>query len=361
MRSGPLLTSRALTAASRLAVLAVAALAALALVGTASAAPGRPQGLRVVDTTRSSITISWRKPAGAVRYRIYKRGNYLRTITNRRAIVSGIYCHRRYGIDVRAVDASGEVGPAATRSVRKGTGCVPRARIERRNRGWSCRRPLARIAARHGGRLPLLVKINFTRYVHIDPGVIEIRGGCRGDANPNTIDLILKVGGNGRTRGGTVDAIKIRENPHDIQITGYANCGPRGRNEHQDGAAIQGGRNIEFIDFMWGNWKRRRATCHGAAGTFIPGVVNNWPVRGMSCIRCKSVSCNHGMFIDESTGTLVEDSRWRSGNPADRSGMLPTGERGMCDHGSDPCVINRAVARNYTIRGNRCDKWPYGS
>jgi hypothetical protein len=23
-------------------------------------------------------------------------------------------------------------------------------------------------------------------------------------------------------------------------------------------------------------------------------------------------------------------------------------------------VINRPVARNYTIRGNRCDRWPYG-
>ena len=85
--------------------------------------------------------------------------------------------------------------------------------------------------------------------------------------------------GNGRTRGGTADAIKVREDPHDIQITGSANCGPQGvgpdrrpdtdDDQHQDGAQIQGGNRIEFIDFRWGKWKKRKATCQGAAGTFV--------------------------------------------------------------------------------------------
>jgi hypothetical protein len=80
--------------------------------------------------------------------------------------------------------------------------------------------------------------------VNISPGVIDIQHGCRGDGNSNTIDLILKVQGNGRTKGGTFDAIKVHHDPHDIQTTGYANCGPRNSSGHQDGAQIMGGNTI---------------------------------------------------------------------------------------------------------------------
>jgi hypothetical protein len=246
---------------------------------------------------------------------------------------------------------------------------VPRSRIVRTNRGFSCRRPLAAIARSRGGRLPLLVELRFTRYVNIEPGTVEIRRGCRGDANPNTIDLILRVHGNGRTRGGTVDAIKIREDPHDIQITGFANCGPQGvgpdgrpdtnDDQHQDGAQIQGGNRIHFIDFRWGNWAQRRATCQGAAGTFVPGSVNGWPVRNMACIRCRSVSCNHGMLISRAQGTVVRNSMWRSGNPADRRGILANGQTGLCNHGSPPCLIPAGESTGNRISGQFCDRWPY--
>jgi hypothetical protein len=245
----------------------------------------------------------------------------------------------------------------------------PRSRIVLTNRGWSCRRPLAQIARSRGGRLPLLVELKFTRWVSIEPGTVEIRRGCRGDGKTNTIDLILKIHGNGRTRGGTVDAIKVREDPHDIQITGYAHCGPQGvgpdgrpdtgDDEHQDGAQIQGGTRIHFIDFRWGNWNTRRATCQGAAGTFVPGSVNGWPVRNMACIRCRSVSCNHGMLISRSTGTVVRNSKWRSGNPADRRGILANGQTGLCDHGSPPCLVPRGESTGTRISGQFCDRWPY--
>jgi hypothetical protein len=244
-----------------------------------------------------------------------------------------------------------------------------RSRIVRTNRGFSCTRPLARIARGHGRGLPLLVKIKFTRYVNLEPAVIELRHGCRGDGNSNTIDLILKVDGNGRTRGGTTDAIKLREDPHDIQITGYANCGPQGvgpdgrpdtdDDQHQDGAQIQGGNRIAFIGFKWGKWRKRKATCQGAAGTFVPGRVNDWPVRNISCIRCKSVSCNHGMLLSRSVDTVVRNSKWRSGNPADRRGTLANGQTGLCNFGSDPCVVNRGEAIGFQISGQFCDKWRY--
>jgi hypothetical protein len=244
-----------------------------------------------------------------------------------------------------------------------------RWRIVRTNRGFSCTRPLARIARGHGRGLPLLVKIKFTRYVNLAPAVIELRHGCRGDGNSNTIDLILKVDGNGRTRGGTTDAIKLREDPHDIQITGYANCGPQGvgpdrrpdtdDDQHQDGAQIQGGNRIAFIGFKWGKWRKRKATCQGAAGTFVPGSVNDWPVRNVSCIRCKSVSCNHGMLISGSVDTVVRNSKWRSGNPADRRGILANGQTGLCNFGTDPCMVDRSRASGVQISGQFCDRWPY--
>jgi hypothetical protein len=246
---------------------------------------------------------------------------------------------------------------------------VAGAAIVRWNRGFTCSRPLDAIARARGGTLPLIVRIRFTRFRAINPGVIEIRRGCRGDGDSNSIDLILRVDGNGRTVGGTSDAIKIREDPHDIQITGYANCGPQGvgrdgrpdtrDDSHQDGAQIQGGRNIHFIDFRWGNWAKRRSTCQGAAGTFVPGSVNSWPVVNMACIRCRSVSCNHGMLISRSRGTVVRDSAWRSGNPRERRGRLANGQTGLCNFGSRPCLITPGESSGNNISGQFCDRWPF--
>jgi hypothetical protein len=315
-------------AAQRLAALLVVALAALVVATQVTASsPGAPQGLGVAASTLGAAA-----PVGS-------------TSGKRAAVLLGPCDNRR------------------------GWGCRPRSRIVRTNAGWACTRPLARIARNHGRRLPLLVHIKFTRYVNINPGVIDIQGGCRGDGNSNTIDLILKVDGNGRTRGGTVDAIKVRENPHDIQITGYANCGPQGvgpdgrpdtgDDSHQDGAQIQGGNRIEFIDFRWGKWKKRRATCQGAAGTFVPGSVNGWPVRNMACIRCKSVSCNHGMYLSTSTGNVVRNSKWRSGRPSDTRGILANRQTGLCNHQARPCMVIGWETSGNRISGQMCDRWPY--
>ena len=87
--------------------------------------------------------------------------------------------------------------------------------------------------------------------------------------------------------------------------------------------------------------------------------MNNWPVRNMACIRCKSVSCNHGMLLARSVGTVVVDSWWRSGNPAERRGILANGQTGLCNHSGGPCTINPGESRGRQIVGNRCDKYPY--
>jgi hypothetical protein len=273
------------------------------------------------------------------------------------------------GADDAASDAKPTAAPAASGARAGSTSRLvaaarkPRARakIVRRNRGWTCSGSLERIANRNGRGLPLLVKIRFTRPVNIDPGVIDIQGNCHGDGNSSTIDLILKVQGNGRTKGGTFDAIKVHHTPHDIQITGYANCGPRNSIGHQDGAQIMGGNTIYFVNFRWGKWKKRKATCQGAAGTFAPGKLDNpgaYPVRNIRCIGCRSVSCNHGMSINDADGTVVRNSRWRSDNPADQRGRLATGQIGICPHGGPPCVV-LPPATNTTISNNVCDRWPY--
>ena len=250
---------------------------------------------------------------------------------------------------------------SASRVVASARAARARSKIVRTNRGWSCTRSLGRIARHHGRGLPLLVKIKFTRHVNIDPGVIDIQGNCHGDGNSNTIDLILKVQGNGRTKGGTLDAIKMHHTPHDIQITGFANCGPRNAIGHQDGAQIMGGDTIYFVNFRWGKWKKRKATCQGAAGTFAPGRLDTGPynVRNIRCIRCRSVSCNHGMSINDADGTVVRNSRWRSDNPADQRGRLATGEIGICPHGGDPCVVLPPATGTSISANNVCDRWPY--
>jgi hypothetical protein len=280
------------------------------------------------------------------------------------------------------VGGSAGVG-ACSRADATGCASVAGSRISLLNQRFSCRRPLVDIAAENPigsgpGTLPLLVEVDFTTFVELSPAVVEFQDGCFGDGDDESIDVILDVDGDGRTRGGTVDAIKVRLSAHDIQITGRANCGPRGVGAdgvdgtvddlHQDGAQLQGGDTIEFIDFEWGDWDTGTATCQGAAGTFVPGMVNpGYPAIKMSCIRCKSVSCNHGLAIGSGSElALVEDSMWRTGNPADTLIPLATGATGICRFEGPPCVVEAdwhngfPPASNPTIIGNTCDRWPYG-
>ena len=173
--------SRAVTTSPprlRLLAVLVGAAVALVLAGQASAQPAKPI-VRVNATTATSITIGWRAVRGAARYRVARNGSVVATTTARSATVNGILCGRRYTIAVRAVGPQGGLSRPALRSIRKGTGCQPRSRIVRTNAGFSCTRALSVIARNNGingnpGRLPLLVKINFTTYRAINPGTVEI-------------------------------------------------------------------------------------------------------------------------------------------------------------------------------------------
>ena len=277
-------------------------------------------------------------------------------------------------VQTTLVSAAGGSG-SCSRSDATGCAAVAGSRISLLNQRFSCDRSLVDIAAENAigaevGRLPLLVEVGFTTFVDLDPAVIELKDGCTGDGDDETIDLVLKVEGDGRTIGGGADAIKVRLTARDVQLTGYANCGPRGLGQdgrpgtgddaHQDGAQIQGGNTVEFIDFEWGDWETSTATCQGAAGMFVPGSVNGNPVTNMACIRCKSVSCNHGMHLAISVGSLVVDSMWRTGNPADRTVPLANGQVGLCQFGGPACTMGDGEPTAYTILRNYCDRWPYG-
>ena len=76
------------------------------------------------------------------------------------------------------------------------------------------------------GELPLKVTMRFTQPVETVAGIVDLTSGCRGDGT-NAIDLILDIQGDGRTFGGTGDALAVKIRATNIDITGKINCGPR--------------------------------------------------------------------------------------------------------------------------------------
>jgi hypothetical protein len=177
-------------------------------------------------------------------------------------------------------------------------------------------------------------------------GAVDLINGCTGDSDPNTIDLILDVQGDGRTVGNTVDAVKLRLNPRNIQITGRANCGPRSAGAHADGIQNQGSTAITFVDFEIGHYDAGLSTCQGAGGiAFWTGSPE------MHFVRGKYIGCNHALNATQAgndsstTGTL-----WRSGRT---DGSDPVC-RGIA--ASPPCT---GIA-NIRSSGVVCEQWRGG-
>ena len=226
-------------------------------------------------------------------------------------------------------------------------GCRAGRVLTLRNRKFLCNRPLSR-----WGRLPLRVIINFTRGRRFGAnGAVDLYTGCAGDANPNTIDLILTVRGNGRTYGPGVDAVKIRQRAgysRGIQITGHVDCGPRySRSVHQDGVQVQGGRNITFVDFSVGRYNTGRSTCQGAGGAFFySGAQGNRP-NNIRIVRGRYIACNHSLFTGLGTGS-VRGARFRSG----RTDGTDPKCRGF--HGSPPCELRSA---GVSVSNLICQRW----
>jgi hypothetical protein len=100
---------------------ALATLAAgLALVGAGAAAahhaagrPHTPQNLRVVESTTTSVTLTWKRTAH--RFRLFKNGESVGTTTRHRHTFGNLRCDRTYHFGVRALNRHGRSAVAMRR------------------------------------------------------------------------------------------------------------------------------------------------------------------------------------------------------------------------------------------------------
>lgn len=250
----------------------------------------------------------------------------------------------------------GPTGPCGREDT---SGCAPGAELVLTNDQWRCTEPLEAVAEELGGELPLKVTAKFTTFVETSGPVVDLREGCEGDGT-KAIDLIVDIQGDGRTKGGINDAMSVKIDAHDIDITGNIDCGPRAEGSHQDGIQAQGARNIAFVDLEIGDWDAQRATCTGAEGGIgisLGGIVGVIPT-GHKCIRCRVIACRRGINIGASVGTRITDSMFRSGNPAERQERLATGMVGLCSFAVSTCEI-QPTARDHVFERNVCDEFPY--
>ncbi|HSE82615.1 MAG TPA: hypothetical protein VLA87_13150 [Gaiellaceae bacterium] len=225
--------------------------------------------------------------------------------------------------------------------------CDPGTKIVRRNRAFHCTRPLSR-----WGRLPLKVKVKFSKGRRFRrAGAIDLDTGCAGDGDPNTIDLIVKVKGNGRTHGPGVDAFKVRQRAgYDagIQVTGDVDCGPRySRHVHQDGVQLQGGRDITFVDFTVGRYRRGKSTCQGAGGALFYSGASGYTPQNIDVVRGKYIACNHALLAGLGSGSVV-GAKFRSGR------VDGTDRRCRGFSSAPPCELR---SPGVSTSGITCERW----
>ena len=223
------------------------------------------------------------------------------------------------------------------------SGCVPASTLTFTDSQFHCNRPLILF-----GPLPLKVVLNYTPgRLYSGNGAVDLITGCAGDGNPNTIDLIVDVRGDGRTHGPGADAFKTRLQAGynaGIQITGHADCGPRyDPSAHQDGVQLQGGRDITFVDFSIGNYDAGLSTCQGAGGAFF---YSGGSLGNIDIIRGKYIGCNHSLFVGAGSGEIT-DAMFRSGR-TDGTDPNCTGYAA-----SEPCVGGGSVVYTRVT----CQQW----
>jgi len=225
------------------------------------------------------------------------------------------------------------------------SGCTPGFVITVNNTWWTCTQALANY-----GTLPLKVVVASTAVIN-NSGV-DLRTGCAGDSDPNTIDLILDVQGDGMTYGPGEDGVKVRLQAgwnNGIQVTGHAECGPRSNSDvHQDGIQAQGGRNISFVDFNVGNYDAGISTCQGAGGGMFYSSAGGYYGENINVIRGKYIACNKALTTGSTGNTgSVTDALFRSGR-VDGTDPKCIGINGPATCGGTGTV---------TVTNVTCQKW----
>lgn len=175
----------------------------------------------------------------------------------------------------------------------------------RATENWECDRPLEQY-----GELPIIVRSRIEDQPRPLEAVTLAGPDCTGDGNPGTVDLVLEIEGDGRDVGPTSDAVKVKLGAHDIEISGFANCGESSDAVQQNGIHVMLGYRITFLDFEIGDAETRTWTCDGAAGVLsIEERSEEDPEpEDVVCVRCALVSPNRSLYIGDSVRSGARDS-----------------------------------------------------
>jgi hypothetical protein len=194
---------------------------------------------------------------------------------------------------------------------KRAEGATPGTTI-RTNETWLCDRPLEDY-----GDLPITVKSKIDNAA-VQPQPVDavtLSGpDCAGDGDPNTIDLVLEVEGDGSGVGPSSDAVKVKLGAHDIEISGFADCGAQAPGVRQNGIHVMLGYRITFVDFRVGDLDEGLWTCDGDGGALsIEERSEDDPEpEDVVCVRCAIISGNRSLYIGDSVRSGSRDSTFVS-------------------------------------------------
>jgi hypothetical protein len=222
-----------------------------------------------------------------------------------------------------------------------GVDCRYGTLIERVDEPFRCSGPL-----QFQGDLPLYVRARSTT-AWTDTAAVLLDTNCRGDDDPDTIDLILEIEGTGPKSdvGNGQDALKTRmfPGPEDIQLTGTINCGRRVRGARQDGIQIQGGSNLAFVNIKMGDYANGTSTCEGEGGAFF--FSSNNPTN-IDVLGGEYVACSHGLSGGAGTMHDVVDAKFRAGRNDGSDPNCTFASGGACTQTTD-----------LTLQNVTCEDW----
>jgi hypothetical protein len=234
-------------------------------------------------------------------------------------------------------------------SLADATRCVPGSTLAYTDQRWTCN-----AAVSSYGTLPVKVVLDYTA-TSDDHGAF-LGADCSGDSDPDTIDLILDVRGDGKTYGPGLDAVRVSNaspGASHLQITGSADCGRQGAGAdgvygtgddgHQDGVQAIGGTDITWVDFEVGDYDAGIATCQGAGGgMFYSGSATAEP-DDMHVLRGSYIACNTAIRDEGGDGT-IHGAKGRSGRYDESTGLCMVPE---------PCTGTRCGEPYFSPRA--CD------
>ena len=238
-----------------------------------------------------------------------------------------------------------------------GGNCKAGTVLEMGSAQFSCSQPLSSY-----GALPIKVVWDFVADTNPnwnDQGPLDLLAGCMGDDDPDTIDLIAYIPGDGKTFGSSGGAAKFRAppGPTNLQVTGVFQCGPLAPQSqaHQDVWQFQGGNadaNLAIVNGVSGDWDAGTATCIGAGGAIFWSTTNDIDILGG-----RYVTCNHGFLgVNQgASGNVVDGAGFRTG----RVEAVANGGDARCfDYAaSNPCL----GTADFSFGNVVCESWDPGS